>query len=345
MRSNREWIFLVVVLVAVLAGTKGAGQTSVDVQGHVTAARTAAGQLWPSLVSNLCDAAEQSLKPAGSPPLPPAPQASRREDRADWFRGDPVKVFDNLYVFSTKGGRWGGTTIWAIKTSEGIINIDALYDYAIKDEMDAGMRKVGLDPAQIKVAFITHGHGDHFGGAKFLQELYGTRIYISEADWDIMVEGAKTPGGNQGMPLPKKDLTATDGQKYTLGDTTIQIYITPGHTPGTLSLIFPVKINGVTHMAALWGGTAISPTSSPDNLRKYSESVVRFMEMVKQQKVDIILSNHEAFGQYFRTINAMRANPKAPNPFVIGTDGVLRFLQVLDHCAKANSAAAALAKK
>ncbi len=57
---------------------------------------------------------------------------------------------------------------------------------------------------------------------------------------------------------PKRDIEATDGQKLTLGDTTLTLYITPGHTPGTISTVFPVKDNGTPHLAALWGGVGLN---------------------------------------------------------------------------------------
>ena len=37
---------------------------------------------------------------------------------------------------------------------------------------------------------------------------------------------------------PRRDMVVTDGQKLTLGDRTVEIHLTPGHTPGTVSLIY-----------------------------------------------------------------------------------------------------------
>ena len=332
-----------VALAVAFGSTTPAAQGGDAVKMHIDAAKQSAGTMWAQLQANLCNRAvgmEAPDSPQNAPAQPGAPPPGP-PPRSVWY-GAPAKVFDNVYVFSTKNG-WGGTTVWAINTSDGIVLIDTLWDYAIKGEVEDGLKSFGLNPANIKAAFITHGHGDHFGGAKYLQEMYSSKIYISAPDWDLMERQAKAAGGNQNQPLFKKDLTATDGQKFTLGDTTLTVYITPGHTQGTLSFIFPVKINGVTHMAALWGGTAISPNTGTDNLKQYSASVNRFMDLVKQNKVDVMLSNHNGFGQYFGKISAMK--PGAPNPFVVGTDGVLRFLQVLDHCAQANFAAAAAQKK
>ena len=71
-----------------------------------------------------------------------------------------------------------------------------------------------------------------------------------QADWDLLEKS------NQ--PKPKRDMVATDGMKLTLGDTTLTLYITPGHTLGTISTLIPVKDNGTPHLVAEWGGTAFN---------------------------------------------------------------------------------------
>ena len=340
MKSCVIGTFLVICLAIGWGSVTAIGQAVPDtVAGHVAAAKAAGGELWPSIVNQLCTSATQPPPPArgaGAAQQAPAPQGP--PPRNEWYHG-PEKVFDNMYVFSTKTpGGFGGVAAWAIKTSAGIILIDAIYDYAVKDMIDSGMRSAGLDPTQIKDIFVTHGHGDHFGGVKYLQELYSPHVYLSAADWDLMSRPPATPNPNA-QPIPKRDMVATDGQKLTVGDTTITVYLTPGHTPGTISFLIPVKINGASHMAAFWGGTAIGRGSQLDNLKLYSASAKRFSEVATQAKADIMLSNHDAFGEYFKRIDAMKANPNAPNPFVVGTDGVRRYLTVLDQCAQAQIAA------
>ena len=61
-------------------------------------------------------------------------------------------------------------------------------------------------------------------------------------------------------------MVATDGQKLTLGDTTVTLYKTPGHTLGTLSTLIPVTDNGTPHVAASWGGTAFNWMAQPHGL-------------------------------------------------------------------------------
>jgi metallo-beta-lactamase class B len=309
-------------------------QTAPDtVAAHVAAAKAAGGTLWPSLVSQLCGPAETA------PDAQPArggrggqPRAGGPPSREQWYR-EPAKVFDNMYVFPTND-----VAAWAIQTSAGIIMIDATYDYSVKDLIDGGMHTLGLNPADITDVVVTHGHGDHFGGALYLQELYSPHVYMSATDWDLMARGRGNSGG-RGQAMPTRDMIATDGQKLTLGDTTITMYLTPGHTAGTISFLIPVKINGQPHLAAFWGGTAISRQTGIDNLKQFAQSARRFQQVVAQAKPDIILSNHERFGEHMKRLAELKANPKGPNPFIVGTDGVMSYLQVLDHCSSAIVAA------
>jgi glyoxylase-like metal-dependent hydrolase (beta-lactamase superfamily II) len=136
---------------------------------------------------------------------------------------------------------------WAVTTSAGIILIDTIFDYSVEDEVAGGLKKLGLDPETIKYAIVSHGHSDHSGGAKFLQDRFGTRIILSAADWDLLDRSTGT--------RPKRDMVATDGQTLTLGDTTLTMYLTPGHTLGTISTLIPVRDNGTPHLLAEWGGT------------------------------------------------------------------------------------------
>ena len=69
-------------------------------------------------------------------------------------------MFDNLYFVGMSG-----YSAWAVNTSDGIILIDTLFGYAVEDEIVAGLTKLGLDPARIKYAIVTHAHADHAGGA------------------------------------------------------------------------------------------------------------------------------------------------------------------------------------
>ena len=329
------------------SGAQSGAQAGNTVAAHMTAAKTAADDSWLILYSELCGAAmgaggRASSLPAAAPAATtPGGGAGRGRQagpppRESWYR-DPVKVFDNMYAFPTND-----VNAWAIKTSAGIIMIDATYDYSVKDLITDAMPKVGLDPKDIKYVVVTHGHADHSAGAKFLQDTYGAKILMSEADWNLLAQPAR--GGGAGSSVPKKEMVVTDGQKLTLGDTTITMYLTPGHTLGTISLIIPAKDNGRTHMVAFWGGTAISRTSPYDNLVAYSSSARKFESVAAQAGADVLLSNHGRYIDFDKRAGANRANPAGPNAFILTPARVRNYMQVADHCAQAIALSQAAAK-
>ena len=71
---------------------------------------------------------------------------------------DPFKVFDNLYFVGI-----GEVASYVLTTSDGHILIDTLWDLPGYTEYLLGnIRKMGLDPADIKYVLILQGHRDHY---------------------------------------------------------------------------------------------------------------------------------------------------------------------------------------
>ena len=220
-------VLLAAVCIAVDANAQAAAaKTHVDAAKAAVAAkvndpRVAPFHNYQALFEQMC----------AEPKLPDTVRAGSRivgsRFRARSGSRGPRIIFDNLYFIGTKQ-----TGIYAINTPDGIIMIDTNFEYDAK-ELTLGLLNFGLDPNNIKYIIITHGHDDRYYGAKSLQEAYpNAKVAMSAADWDLV---AKDNGPAQFKP--QKDMVVTDGQKITLGDVTVTAYITPGHTPGTLSLI------------------------------------------------------------------------------------------------------------
>ena len=131
-------------------------------------------------------------------------------------------------------------------------------------------------------------------------------------------------------------MIAVDGQTLTLGDTTITMYLTPGHTPGTLSYLIPVKDNGRPHLVAEWGGTAFNFPRIAENFRIYAASAERFGEIAGKAGADAIISNHSDYDGSKQKLPALASRrPGAPNPYVVGADSVRRYMKVAEECARA----------
>lgn len=120
------------------------------------------------------------------------------------------------------------------------------------------------------------------------------------------------------------------------GDAAVTMYVTPGHTLGTISPVFEVRSGGRSWRAMVWGGTSFNFGRDFRRLDAYIAAADRMREIARTEKVEVLLSNHPANDLTVSRLAELRANPAAPNPFVIGTEGVVRTLTVIGECARAN---------
>ena len=308
------------VLLAFALGAVGVtAQSTPAAEVHLAKAKAAAGTEFAGVFNRICNEAVPSA-PAVSRPATPRPAGPPPRDT---WHAEPVKVFDNLYFLGMKE-----FSAWAVNTSEGIIIIDSLFDYSVDDEVVGGMKKLGLDPATIKYVIVSHGHADHSGGAKYLQDRFNAHVLLGAADWDLLDRSNGTK--------PRRDMVATDGQKLTLGDTTLTLYLTPGHTEGTISTLIPVRDGGRPHLAAAWGGTLFNFGPIRPRLEAYARSAERFRDIVTKAGADIILSNHTQYDGTKAKLTALKTRkPGDRHPYVVGNEVVRRYLTVVNECAQA----------
>src|ERR1700674_4589218 len=297
-----------------LCSTSAFSQNAQDaVDAHLIAARTAAGFDFTGTLARLClapVAVPSTLRDVAPGPAPV---------RDTWFT-EPAKVFDNLYFVGSKIH-----SSWALKTSEGIILIDTLYTYNSEEEIVGGLKKLGLDPATVKYVIISHAHSDHVGGAKLMQDRYGSRIVMGGPDWNSIEKSVN------GYPLgkPKRDIVADDGQKIVLGDTAVTIVTTPGHTPGTLSMLFTVKDNGKPISVAYSGGTAFNFPSTVPNFDTYIASQRKMAAAAASKNAPVLMSNHSEFDNAVSKIKMLASRrPGEPHPFELGEEAVARYFKV-----------------
>ena len=325
MRNHRSLAFSLVAFV--LGGSLAVAQApptpakpdTPAVKQHLDAARAAAGSEWTQAYDFIC-AANQT-----------------RANRPDDPEFEPTKIFDNLYAI----GRLG-TAVYAITTSDGIMLIDSGYADQLDTVLLPGMRKLGLDPERVKYVLLGHGHGDHFGGAAYFQER-GARVALSAADWDLIENPPAPPPGRAGAPAapaaaqpkpPKRDVVAVEGQPIVLGDMKVTPVSIPGHTPGSLGYIFPVKEGRATHTAALFGGSILTPGRIADaGLQQYVKSVEHFADVTRRMNVDVEIQNHPLYDGFDTRLQALKARkPGQPNPFVVGKEPHQKFLTVMREC-------------
>jgi len=323
---NRSRWLLAPALFAAMAFT-ARGQTSVPgtPESLVTAAKRAAGTDYAGTFLRIC-VAPDNLAVAGPRGGGAGPRVV--PDRATWY-AKPYKVFDNLYFIGTRIH-----SAWALTTSDGIVVIDTLFDYAIEPEIVDGLTALGLDPRSIKYVLISHAHGDHDQGAALLQRRFGAKIVMGGADWESTLQRPSTaPGG-----VPTRDVVVgPGGLKLKLGDTTVDVIATPGHTPGTLSYFFPVKDGGRTLMVAYAGGTAFNFPRRPENFAVYRDSQRKMTEVAAAAGASVLITNHTEFDRAFDRVRLAQL-PRAAgekHPYETDTATVLRYFEMSADCAEA----------
>src|SRR3989441_2397750 len=322
MKSHADIGTALAVIVGIgIASAKTVPPTSVD--SLVAAARIAAGLDWPGTFLRLCIVPP----PATSGVAPAAAAAPARPPVKDTWYAEPAKVADNFYFLGTKIH-----SAWALVGSEGIIILEALYDYAAPDEIAGGMKKLGLDINKVKYVVISHAHGDHDGGAKFLQDtIPSAHLVYGGPDWDAVDRSTNHAGGK-----PKHDTSGADGMKLSVGDVSVQIVTTPGHTPGTLSFLFEAKDNGKPLRIAYVGGTAIPFNGDAAYYDAYIASVKKMAKAAADFGATALLSNHTEFDNgFFKAHTAANRKPGEANPFDAGAAAVARYFAVVQDCTTA----------
>lgn len=236
---------------------------------------------------------------------------------------EPLEIFENIYYI---GRTFVGCLLF--KTDDGIIMWDALFPEDVTGDtafLEADMVALGLNPADIKVIMISHGHGDHFGGAKYLQDTYEAEVYVAAADEGMM----SLPGPGGYVEPPVIDGYLADGGVVTFGGLTFEFAATPGHTPGSMSFVAPVTaFDGTEHKLANWGGT--NYPRDLEGMYDYKDSVAYFSDFIAERNVDVEFSVHPFVDQSLLKLDKVRETGSS-DAFIYGEENVQFFFDCLDY--------------
>jgi hydroxyacylglutathione hydrolase len=125
-----------------------------------------------------------------------------------------------------------------------ILGDEATGEAAVIDPGDEAKRIFSLlqkNNLQLKTIINTHGHFDHVGGNKALQEKTGAPIMIHAGDAPMLAQLSASAAvwGMQADDSPPPDRLLEDGDEITFGGITLKVIHTPGHSPGGIALYAP----------------------------------------------------------------------------------------------------------
>jgi len=229
----------------------------------------------------------------------------------------PFRLIGNIHYVGASG-----ISSFLITTPEGHILIDTGFETTVP-RIRESVAKLGFKLSDIKIILNSHAHTDHAGGHALMQELTGARILMSEADAALLASGGTndfTPYSKEmmGYRPAKADRLLRDGDKVTLGGTTLRCHLTPGHTKGCTTWTMDVIEDGKTHHVVFFGSTSILSGVPLVNNAKYpgiADDLATSYKKLKSLPCDVFLAPHTGFFDLEAKAQRMARGEK-PNPFI-----------------------------
>jgi len=148
----------------------------------------------------------------------------------------PAKIDGQVYYVGTCG-----ITVLLVASPQGHVLFDAGPDEAAPLVL-ANIRRLGLNPGDVKWLVASHAHFDHVGGLAALQLATGAKIAALPDQARELEKGEPFPDDPQfgvihGFTPVKVDRVLTDGLPFLLGPNRFTAFATPGHTRGSTSWV------------------------------------------------------------------------------------------------------------
>ena len=145
----------------------------------------------------------------------------------------------------------------------------------------------GISPEEIDLIILTHSHPDHFEGLEaFMNKPVKIAMNLEEERY--LLETGKLLFEMMRQPIPKFqiDIYLKEGELH-LGKELFQIYQTPGHSPGSLSIYWPERKVLFTGDLVFYGGIGRTDFREGDS-RKIKASIERMSSL----DTEILLPGH-----------------------------------------------------
>ncbi|MDR1946914.1 MAG: MBL fold metallo-hydrolase [Desulfovibrio sp.] len=169
----------------------------------------------------------------------------------------------------------------------------------------------GLDPATLDLALFTHSHPDHLGAGRALRDTFGVAPAMHRLETDFLTG---TGFGFNRRSFAREDFTVLEEGEFRFGGHRFHLYLTPGHSPGGLTLHWPeakLLVVGDVYFQGTFGATDLPGGSEPEMFRTLEK-------LEKLEDVELVLCGHgpaiagrEAIEENYRVLAREVAMKKA----------------------------------
>ena len=226
-----------------------------------------------------------------------------KEDQDTAF--PPHKTIGNLYYVGTRS-----LATFLIVTPQGNILINSDYERTVP-VIKSSVEKLGFKFGDIKILLGSHAHGDHMEGDALAVELSGAQAYAMAEDLPAL-QTMRTPSG-KARPQYK---VIHDGDKVTLGGTTLVAHLTPGHTRGCTTWTATIEEGGKSYDVVIIGSVGVNQGTQLVNNKQVpqiAEEYQRSFRILRGLKCDVPLGSHPAM---YNLAEKYPKLGKGPNPFI-----------------------------
>jgi metallo-beta-lactamase class B len=225
-----------------------------------------------------------------------------REDQLAQF--PPHNIIGNVYYVGTRT-----LASYLVATPEGHVLINTNWEAGVPGLKDS-VEKLGFRFSDIKIILGSHAHGDHMEGDALVKEMTGAQVMAMAEDVPAL---ERMRPGDKPHPI---DRVLNDGDRVTLGGSTLVARLTPGHTRGCTTWTMDVRADGRSYSVVIIGSMGSNPgfqfVNNPTNPTIADEYRQGF-KVLRSLKADVPLASHPAMygmAEKFARIG------KGPNPFI-----------------------------
>jgi metallo-beta-lactamase class B len=227
----------------------------------------------------------------------------------------PYRILGNLYYVGASD-----ITSFLIVTERGLIVLDGGFVETAPQIRD-NIAKLGFALRDVKILLNSHAHSDHAGGLAQLKAWTGAQLLAGERDALLLAAGGRGDfffGDTLTFPPVHVDRPMHDGDRVTLGDTTLVAHPTPGHTKGCTSWSMKIHDAGRSYDVVFLGSTTVLSGYRLIDHPSYEGIAADYahtFEVLKALPCDVFLASHAEFYDGLEKARRLRAGGPT-NPFI-----------------------------